>query len=268
MTMKPAASPQDQAQALVAGLAKALTLGDGVGSMSPSVYDTAWLSMVQYPLGHPKAHEWAFPGCFDFVLDSQRPSGAWESYASETDGILNTAAALLALRKHIKACPDEQDWSARAQRAEDALRGMLEAWKVDSTDQVGFEMLVMQHVVLLANEGIALDFSDMIKLRLLCDSKLAKLPASLVFKTPSTLLHSLEALIGHVDFDQAKKWKEPNGSMMSSPSSTAAYLMQASVWDEEAEAYLNRVLNRVPGCTKRNVPPAWPTTIFEITWVS
>jgi hypothetical protein len=56
---------------------------------------------------------------------------------------------------------------------------------------------------------------------------------------------------------------------MGSPSSTAAYLMNTSVWDEDAEQYLRRVIVQ---CQKyvgdRGVPAVWPITTFEFSWVS
>src|SRR4051812_26439273 len=84
----------DQAQRLLAAMAAQCT--EGLGSMSPSVYDTAWVSMARNP-----AVGWLFPECFDWVLQLQLPSGAWQSYATPLDGILNTGAALLALKKHL-----------------------------------------------------------------------------------------------------------------------------------------------------------------------
>jgi hypothetical protein len=56
----------------------------------------------------------------------------------------------------------------------------------------------------------------------------------------ATILHSIEALIGIVDFDKLPYLKV-GGSMMGSPSATAAYLMHCSTWDEGAEAYLRDV---------------------------
>ncbi|KAL2020340.1 hypothetical protein VTK56DRAFT_8568 [Thermocarpiscus australiensis] len=42
--------------------------------------------------------------------------------------------------------------------------------------------------------------------------------------------------------------------------------MNSSVWDDEAEAYLRRVLTQVKGVGRGGVPCAWPTTIFEVSW--
>lgn len=244
---------------------------NGIGSMSPSIYDTAWVSLVKKP-----SHDgdWLFPDSFSFILAKQLPSGGWESYASPADGILNTAAALLALKGHMKtACSGgelelQKDWSDRCEKAEAALKQMLAAWDVDSCDQVGFELLIIQHISLLESEGIHLDFPQLNHLRAMRDAKLAKLSPETLYKGPSTLYHSLEALIGYIDFDRVHCWREKNGSMMGSPSSTAAYLMHASTWDNEAETYLRQAIQWGSGHGDGSVPSAWPINVFEVTWVS
>jgi hypothetical protein len=120
-----------QSQSLIAMLTAQCTTGYGFGSMSPSIYDTAWLSMVE------KKGTWLFPECFDFILAHQLPCGAWDSYASPVDGILNTAAALLVLKRRLNRFHNHPDWLPRSHRAEAALGKMLDSWDVNSSDQVG-----------------------------------------------------------------------------------------------------------------------------------
>ena len=81
-----------------------------------------------------------------------------------------------------------------------------------------------------------------------------------------TALHSLEAFIGNLDFDKVKHHKV-YGSMLGSPSSTAAYLMHASEWDDESEDYIRHVIKFAAGRGSGGVPSAFPSTHFEITWV-
>lgn len=254
----------NQQQALLAALASACSYGRGFGSMSPSIYDTAWLSMVQKP---PGSGAWLFPESFRYVLDSQLPSGAWESYATTADGILNTSAALLALRKRLAQQPDNEDWALRSRRAEAALKEMLQSLDASCSDQIGFELLVFKHLSLLAEEGVTIRLQGLTNLQALYDAKMAKISPQHIYSTPSTSLHSLEALIGHIDFDRIGHLRERNGSMLCSPSSTAAYLMHASTWDEEAEVYLQDVLAYGSGKGDGSVPCAWPTSVFEVSWV-
>ena len=77
--------------------------------MSASVYDTAWLSMVQKPGIDGITGTWLFPECFEFIIEQQLPSGGWESDAATVDGILNTAAALLSLKKRERTQPGQHD---------------------------------------------------------------------------------------------------------------------------------------------------------------
>lgn len=267
--MDDAQSISSQAHCLVAQIASKCSSHTGgghpLGSMSSSIYDTAWLSMVEKPV---HSGDWLFPQCFEFILRHQLENGAWESYATTVDGILNTAASLLALKRHHKFCPDTNDLEMRASKATAALDGMLQTWDVSSSDQVGFEILVVKHLELLELEGVHFEFPGSKELKQVKEAKMAKLPASIIESAPSTIYHSLEAMIGHVNFDRIKIWQEANGSMLGSPSSTAAYLMNSSIWDQDSEQYLKDVVQFGTGENDGGVPCAWPTTIFDATWVS
>ena len=251
---------------LIASLSEQCQSKYGFGSMSPSLYDTAWISMVQKC--HSGKRSWLFPECFRALLSSQLPDGGWPSYGSQVDGILTTAAALLALKKHVN------DWDAdtcnlqtRCLDAERALRGLLNEWNVGACDQVGFEVLVVSQLRLLSDEGISIDFPGREFLAALRAAKLSKIPPSYVADSSSTLLHSLEALVGHVNFDMLRHQRGSNGSMLGSPASTAAYLMNCSSWDDDAETYLRDVLELSVNGHLGMAPCAWPTTTFELTWV-
>ena len=60
----------------VGRLLEAYVLRRGVCSMSGSIYDTAWVSMVPNP-GEREA-KWLFPSSFECILDSQSENGGWE----------------------------------------------------------------------------------------------------------------------------------------------------------------------------------------------
>ncbi|KAH9986482.1 hypothetical protein F4779DRAFT_624274 [Xylariaceae sp. FL0662B] len=91
-------------------------------------------------------------------------------------------------------------------------------------------------------------------------------PESLYGRKPSTALHSLETLGGELDFENIAH-RKAGGSMMGSPSSTAAYLMYATNWDSEAETYLCHGIQAGMGKGSGAVPSAYPSMFFEYTWV-
>lgn len=92
---------RDKAQFLVQRLVNESTQTCGTGSMSVAIYDTAWIAMISRD--SPSGLEFLFPESFQYLLDAQSQEGGWEAYSTEVDGILNTAAALLALLKHRSA---------------------------------------------------------------------------------------------------------------------------------------------------------------------
>lgn len=98
-----------------------------VDSFSLSVYDTAWLAMI---CSDESKSAWLFPESFDYLLRTQNGNGGWPAYAPEMDGILNTMAATIALKKHTKLSePDctyvQNDLALRISSAEKHLRATL-----------------------------------------------------------------------------------------------------------------------------------------------
>ena len=263
--------PQSEANKLMKFLAEQCSHKKEFGFMSASVYDTAWVAMIQHPQNRDMS-PWLFPGAFQYLLDKQLPSGGWESDTSHVDGILSTAAALLAMKKHLNLMEaHEEEHRAgvtdRCNRAELALKTLLRSWTIGEADRVGQELLVTKMLELLADQDFHVDFPARTDLRTLFDTKLSISNLECVYNSPTTLHHSLEAFVGQIDFDRVGRFRQENGSMMNSPASTAAYLMHSSIWDEEAEAYLKNALQQVDGVNKSSWPCAWPTSVFELSWV-
>ena len=112
-------------------------------------------------------------------------------------------------------------------------------------------------------EGLYIDFPGNELLQALDQQKLDKFePESLYTSLKTTLLHSLEVFIGQTDFDKVTHHLV-FGSMIGSSSSTAAYLMNASSWNTNAEAYLHSVSEHGNG----RVPSAFPISVLEYSWV-
>lgn len=242
----------------------------GIGFMSCAVYDTAWVAMVTKPTA--AGRQWLFPQCFDYILDAQQDDGSWPTYAAPIDGILNTAASLLALKKHADTphqitTPSPEDLRKRIVRGTAALERLLHAWDVDETVHVGFEFLVPTLLQLLEKEGICFDFPGRAALMAQNRAKLAKFRIEYLYtEHKTTAIHSLEAFLPSLDYNKVRHHKD-FGALMASPSSTAAYLMSCSPWDDESESYLRDVINLGAGRGSGGVPSAFPSTYFESTWV-
>ncbi|TGO61974.1 hypothetical protein BCON_0023g00330 [Botryotinia convoluta] len=205
----------------------------GFGTLSPAVYDTAWVAMVKKQVNG--INTVLFPECLNFLKNTQTSEGSWISSSSDIDVIINTMAALLALKRQFSQdLPQEDDNVERCHRAENALHTLLAGWDIEESDQVGFEILIPNLLKLLELEGIYFDFPCRAKLMSLGNAKLAKLRPVLTGPNATTLL------------------------------------MNSSVWDDEAETYLRSVSTaRLSGNYPHGgFPSAFPTTIFETVWVT
>lgn len=242
----------------------------GAGSMSCAIYDTAWVSLVTKSDAGGK--RWLFPESFRVLLEKQNADGSWDSAASEIDGILNTAAGLLSLKRHatepLQIAISEEDLQPRIARATTSLKGQLDAWDVSLTLHVGYEIILPSLLKLIKEEGVELgQWRGEDELMAVNAAKLSRFkPEFLYHKKQTTALHSLESFVGIIDFDKVTHHKV-RGAIMSSPSATAAYLMNLSTWDDEAERYLRDVVARGPGNGRGGVPSAFPSTNFEYSWV-
>jgi hypothetical protein len=255
------------AQHLVGALANESFRGCGTGSMSSSIYDTAWVSMVSRTVGSKRY--WVFPNALQYVLDTQSSDGGWKSYSSQVDGILNTMAALLAILSHRSLGNSNlpNDIEARISKAQTSLEGILQAWDVQACDQVGFEILIPALMEMLSEHGMIFDFPGKDVLMDLNKQKLEKFQPQIFYADiQTTALHSIEAFAGKIDFNKISHQLK-NGSIMASPSSTASYLINSKEWNNEAESYLRNVITDGAGKGDGSVPCAFPTSFFEFTWV-
>lgn len=259
------------ASELVGSIALCNEMSGEFSTLSSSAYDTAWVSMIKR-MENGSSH-YIFPESFEWVKRGQLPDGSWASTYSNVDGILNTLAALLAMkvRQHDNNPFDNHDLDLilRCAKAEVYLQRMLDIWDIESSDRVGFEILVPSLLHLLEKEGCLFEFPARKELFQLGDKKLQRLKSTLTGKSQSTLVHSLEAFVGNLDFDLVKHHQMAGGSMFGSPSSTAAYLMNSSHWDQSAHDYLKKVaLYQTETGNDGGFPSAFPTSIFETAWVS
>lgn len=235
--------------------------GFASGCMSVSVYDTAWVSCVT------KHGADCFPSSFEYVVESQQRDGLWHSGPLCSD-VLNSLGGLFALVKHRRRSGSDSH-QARIELATRALADALQAWQIEENGGVAFEVLMPTMLTLLESEGILLDFPAKSALCALRDEKLSLIPLEKLYEKPNSVLHSIEAFFADKDFDfDVMRNHKVCKSMLGSPSATAAYLMRCSTWDDDAEDYLRQVIEQGAGCSSGGVPSAYPSNIFELTWVS
>jgi hypothetical protein len=88
---------------------------------------------------------------------------------------------------------------------------------------------------------------------------------------PSAWLHSSGSFHGwgpdKLDVEKIKHHMV-EGNMVASPAATASYLMKSKEWNNAAEAYLRMAIRCGEGQGSGCVPSAYPSTSFEILWVS
>lgn len=171
-------------------------------------------------------------------------------------------------RKELHCISFPSDIKSRVLRAEKCLRAKLQTWDVASAVHVGFEILVPTLLAILEKDDERYEFPGRRMLMDMNRSKLANFhPENLYSQRKTTLIHSLEAFVGKIDFDKVAHHLDQHESMLASPSATAAYLMNCSKWNDSAENYLRNVIHLGSGKGTGGVPSAFPSSIFETTWV-
>lgn len=242
-------------------------------TFSTAIYDSAWLSMIyKRDLEQDQNQPFhLFSECFELILKEQGGDGSWTCYGSRFDAILNSLAALLALVTYRRTCGAKfgtTELGNRIEGAESNIQRLLSEWDVGATVQVGFEVLVIGLLNQLQSFDIEFTFPAFPRLENLYKRKMQRFVPELIYsRKQMTIIHSLEALVGLIDFDQVGHHCCEETGIMASPAATAAYLIHSTVWDPRAERYLRRVLKAYSTNGSGRVPSAFPTSVFEITWV-
>nr|CAP07655.1 copalyldiphosphate/kaurene synthase [Sphaceloma manihoticola] len=273
-------SPQsllDSAKDLIAEACSRTDPFYGLSTASCQTYDTAWVAMVVKRLESGE-DAWAFPQSFRYILEAQTSGGGWgDPKASKTVGILDTAAALLALYRHLDRPLQitevtRMDVESRIEKASTSLVSQLQQWDdLVESNHIGVELILPSLLEQLRQINPVLHstrFKAEQDLTRMHEEKLRHFDVSSLYSSrPSSALHSLEAFLGKLDFDRVGHHLY-HGSMMASPSSTAAYLIGASTYDSTAEAYLSHILKCTAKGSPGGIPGTFPITNFEYSWIT
>ncbi|KAF7191955.1 Ent-kaur-16-ene synthase, partial [Pseudocercospora fuligena] len=265
----------EMAASLLSRAAASIDPKYGFSTASCQIYDTAWVAMVTKTVEGNK--NWLFPNSFHHLMSAQDMDGSWgKDEASQAAGILDTASALLCLMMHLREPLQIIEYSENEQRkaieaAIESLRAQLAVWSdVAEANHIGIELIVPALLRYLKQEDprLCFDFPCVSALEQMSSKKLENSKLEGLYGPRTTpVIYSLEALIGSIDFDRVSHQLFRNGSMWTSPASTAAYLMRASAWNDEAEAYLRHVMEHGQGHGGGAVPGTFPTHLFELNWI-
>ena len=213
---------------------------------------------------------WLFPSSFQYLTDQQQHDGGWQTSSSHVDGILNTLAALLACCKHLRyplQLTPPEGLGHKKDRAVYFLETQFSKCDIGSMITATLQPFFSRLLQMLGQEGIHFSFPGKDSIM---HERGRKTPnqslATLYGNTRTSATHNLESRVGEIDYDRVGQHKI-YGSMMASPAATAAYLMNCTSWDDEAEAYLHHIVSIGDRKSTGGVPSKFPTTVFEVTHV-
>ncbi|KAL6722272.1 hypothetical protein ACLMJK_001379 [Lecanora helva] len=236
----------------------------GMGSLTCSIYDTAWVSMVAKKVDGRM--RWLFPISFSYLLSHQDPDGGWQSNRSDCDGVLHTLAALLAICRHIarpyQMTKNLEELSHRRTRAIYFLETKFAVWNPDIiNEQYEFNLLISKLLQLLESEGVEFSFRGK---ELIMQAREYSKPQC--GDGNFTVQIRKESQVTKIALTEISHYRVA-GSVNASPASTAEYLMKCSSWDDDAEDYLTHLIHLDQAGEMGGLPIRYPTTTDEIAGV-
>ncbi|XP_043698182.1 ent-copalyl diphosphate synthase 1-like [Telopea speciosissima] len=225
------------------------------GEISVSAYDTAWVALVEdiNEKGVPQ-----FPSSLQWIVENQLSDGSWgDRYIfSAHDRILNTLACVVALKS----------WNIYPGICEKGMAFIRENMsKLENENEehmpIGFEVAFPSLMEIAESQDLQIprDTPFLQDIYAKKNLKLTKIPKDMMHIMPTTLLHSLEGMVG-LDWEKLMKLQSENGSFLFSPASTAYALMETK--DVNCLMYLKKAVEKFNG----GVPNVYPIDLFEHIW--
>lgn len=185
------------------------------GSQYFSIYDTAFLSLVQDSRNRP-----IFSNSLKILFSSLNKDGSWGNRQIFSDNLLCTFASVHALQQsHLSETPVVQKILTHA---ENFIYDNYNRIAMESFFTAGFEFIVPN---LISKTGLdLLDHPITKKLMSYQKKKLSKIPLEYIQQQKTPMLFALESLDTYDIQQNLDHFVEANGSIATSPSTTAWYL--------------------------------------------
>jgi halimadienyl-diphosphate synthase len=230
----------------------------GSGCIAPTAYDTAWVARVP---DRDDPSRPAFPEALDWLLARQQADGSWGTRLNyHHDRVLSTLVAALTLA-HWQDEFGADVWPGRLEAAQRAIWRDVPGTRNDPYDTIGFELIVPTLLDEARRNNLALPYGSFDNITRLRDAKLKLIPPDLIYTRHVPTIFSAEFLGDRLDVDRVHGIQDANGSIASSPSATAYFLIK-DPGNCAAREYLTRTLAHGDGAA----PAVDPIDIFEPTW--
>ncbi|KAL9259161.1 Ent-kaur-16-ene synthase, chloroplastic-like protein [Drosera capensis] len=222
--------------------------------LSVSAYDTAWVAMVPSPSSQETP---CFPGTVDWILSSQLPDGSWGLPFRHPLLIKDTLSATLACVLALKRWQVGEDQMTKGL---DFIRSnFASAMDEEQHSPVGFDVIfptMIDHAMNL-DVNFHLPKEDVEAILKKKDFELEPIKCKSTCVRNHCLAFIAEGLGDLQDWELAMTYQRKNGSILNSPSATAAALLHIHD-DSSCHSYLCSVLQRFGNA----VPMLYPSNTY------
>lgn len=242
-------------QDLIQATVEDMRPGYGGGLLSVSEYDTGWLVRLRMS---ENPNELRYPSAFEWLMLAQNPDGSWsQPYPHNIIPTISVVCGLLTLPENLKRVAKEALAGGL-----DFLAQKLPVWTPSTHESVGLEMLLPFYLSELSERGYSMRTRDEELIFAQMRQKMLRSGKTDSLLQGGPLVHSIEALINHLDPAVMRQLLRPQGHVGNSVSATVSWVLCAGN-DPRAITWLNRVVAMYNGVA----PVAYPIDVLECAWV-